>query len=58
MASPVEIAYAARPDSAIRVFMSALARLETGQRANPMVETLARSARAVGKRLVVSLRDA
>ncbi len=37
---------------------SSLSRLETGQRANPTAETLARSARAVGKRLVVSLRDA
>lgn len=34
---------------------SALSKLETGQRANPTVETLARYAEAVGKRLVVSL---
>jgi len=34
---------------------SALSKLETGQRANPTVETLVRSAEAVGKRLVVSL---
>jgi hypothetical protein len=37
---------------------SSISRLETEQRANPTVETLARSVRAVGKRLVVSLRDA
>jgi DNA-binding Xre family transcriptional regulator len=37
---------------------SALSKLETGQRANPTVETLVRYAEAVGKRLVVSLRDA
>jgi transcriptional regulator with XRE-family HTH domain len=37
---------------------SSLSRLETGQRANSTVETLARYARAVGKRLVVSLKDA
>lgn len=37
---------------------SALSKLETGQRANPTVETLARYAEAVGKRLVVSLTDA
>jgi transcriptional regulator with XRE-family HTH domain len=37
---------------------SSLSKLETGQRANPTVETLARYAQAVGKRLVVSLRDA
>jgi DNA-binding Xre family transcriptional regulator len=37
---------------------SALSKLETGQRANPTVETLARYAEAVGKRLVVSLADA
>jgi ribosome-binding protein aMBF1 (putative translation factor) len=34
---------------------SALSKLETGQRANPTVETLVRYAEAVGKRLVVSL---
>ena len=37
---------------------SALSKLETGQRANPTVETLVRYAGAVGKRLVVSLADA
>ena len=37
---------------------SALSKLETGQRANPTVETLVRYAQAVGKRLVVSLADA
>ncbi|MBI1916449.1 MAG: helix-turn-helix domain-containing protein [Planctomycetes bacterium] len=37
---------------------SALSKLETGQRANPTVETLVRYAAAVGKRLVVSLTDA
>jgi DNA-binding Xre family transcriptional regulator len=37
---------------------SALSKLETGQRANPTVETLARYAEAVGKRLVVSVTDA
>ena len=37
---------------------SALSKLETGQRANPTVETLVRYAKAVGKRLVVSLTDA
>ena len=37
---------------------SALSKLETGQRANPTVETLVRYAEAVGKRLVVSLFDA
>ena len=37
---------------------SALSKLETGQRANPTVETLVRYAEAVGKRLMVSLRDA
>lgn len=37
---------------------SALSKLETGQRANPTVETLVRYADAVGKRLVVSLVDA
>ena len=36
---------------------SALSKLETGQRANPTVETLVRYAEAVGKRLVVSLAD-
>jgi ribosome-binding protein aMBF1 (putative translation factor) len=36
---------------------SALSELETGQRANPTIETLARYAEAVGKRLVVSLAD-
>jgi predicted transcriptional regulator len=37
---------------------SALSKLETGQRANPTVETLVRYAEAVGMRLVVSLTDA
>jgi DNA-binding phage protein len=37
---------------------SALSKLEIGQRGNPTVETLVRYARAVGKRLVVSLADA
>ncbi len=37
---------------------SALSKLETGQRANPTVETLARYAGAAGKRLVISLADA
>ena len=37
---------------------SALSKLETGQRANPTMETLVRYAEAVGKRLVVSLADA
>jgi DNA-binding XRE family transcriptional regulator len=37
---------------------SALSKLETGQRANPTVETLVRYAEAVGKRLEVSLVDA
>lgn len=37
---------------------SALSRLETGQWANPTVETLVRYAEAVGKKLVVSLNDA
>lgn len=37
---------------------SALSKLETGQRANPTVETLVRYAEAVGKRLIVSLADA
>jgi DNA-binding XRE family transcriptional regulator len=36
---------------------SALSKLETGQRANPTVETLIRYAEAVGKRLVVTLMD-
>src|SRR5437773_7062739 len=36
---------------------SALSKLETGQRANPTVETLVRYAEAVGKRLVVTLSD-
>jgi len=36
---------------------SALSKLETGQRANPTVDTLVRYAEAVGKRLVVSLSD-
>ena len=36
---------------------SALSKLETGQRANPTVETLIRYAEAVGKRLVVTLSD-
>jgi ribosome-binding protein aMBF1 (putative translation factor) len=37
---------------------SALSKLETGQRANPTVDTLVRYAEALGKRLVVSLADA
>jgi ribosome-binding protein aMBF1 (putative translation factor) len=37
---------------------SAISKLETGQRANPTVETLVRYAEAVGKRLVVSLVEA
>ena len=37
---------------------SALSKLETGQRANPTVETLVRYAEAVGKKLIVSLADA
>jgi len=37
---------------------SALSKLETGQRANPTVETLVRYAEAVGKRIVVTLADA
>ena len=37
---------------------SALSKLENGQRPNPTLETLARYADAVGKRLVVSLADA
>ena len=36
---------------------SALSKFETGQRANPTVETLVRYAEAVGKRLVVTLTD-
>ena len=36
---------------------SALSKLETGQRANPTVDTLVRYAEAVGKRLVVSLAN-
>lgn len=36
---------------------SSLSKMETGQRANPSVETLIRYADAVGKRLVVSLTD-
>lgn len=36
---------------------SALSKLETGQRPNPTVETLVRYAKAVGKRLVVTLAD-
>lgn len=36
---------------------SALSKLETGQRGNPTVETLARYAEAVGKRLVMTLAD-
>jgi predicted transcriptional regulator len=36
---------------------SALSKLETGQRANPTVETLVRYAEAVGNRLVVSLTE-
>jgi ribosome-binding protein aMBF1 (putative translation factor) len=37
---------------------SALSKLETGQRANPTIETLVRYAEAVGKQLVVRLTDA
>jgi DNA-binding XRE family transcriptional regulator len=37
---------------------SALSKLEAGHRPNPTIETLARYAEAVGKRLVVSLVDA
>jgi DNA-binding Xre family transcriptional regulator len=37
---------------------SALSKLETGQRANPTVETLVRYAEAVGKRLIVGLSEA
>ncbi|MGA2062661.1 MAG: helix-turn-helix transcriptional regulator [Thermoguttaceae bacterium] len=36
---------------------SAISKLETGQRPNPTIETLARYAEAVGKHLVVSLAD-
>lgn len=36
---------------------SALSKLESGQRPNPTIETLARYAEAVGKRLVVSLAE-
>jgi DNA-binding Xre family transcriptional regulator len=36
---------------------SAVSKLETGQRANPTVETLVRYAEAVGKRVIVSLAD-
>jgi len=36
---------------------SALSKLETGQRPNPTIETLARYAEAVGKRLLVALAD-
>lgn len=36
---------------------SALSKLETGQRLNPTVDTLARYAEAVGKRLVVALAN-
>jgi predicted transcriptional regulator len=37
---------------------SAVSRLENGQRENPTVETLARYADAVGKRIVITLIDA
>jgi len=37
---------------------AALSKLETGQRANPTIETLVRYAEAVGKHLVVTLSDA
>jgi hypothetical protein len=37
--------------------LSAWFNLETGQRSNPTVKTLARYAKAVGKRLVVTLAD-
>ena len=37
---------------------SALSKLETGQRPNPTIETLSRYAKALGKRLVLSLSDA
>jgi DNA-binding XRE family transcriptional regulator len=36
---------------------SAISKLETGQRPNPTIETLARYAEAVGKHLVVALAD-
>ncbi|MCL4201548.1 MAG: helix-turn-helix domain-containing protein [Pirellulaceae bacterium] len=36
---------------------SAISKLETGQRPNPTLDTLSRYARAVGKRLVLSLSD-
>lgn len=36
---------------------SAVSKLESGQRANPTVDTLVRYAEAVGKRLVVGLTD-
>jgi len=36
---------------------SALSKLETGQRANPTVDTLVRYAEAVGKKLVVTLDE-
>ena len=36
---------------------SAISKLETGQRPNPTIETLARYAEAVGKHIVVSLAD-
>jgi DNA-binding XRE family transcriptional regulator len=36
---------------------SAISKLETGQRPNPTIETLARYAEAVGKHLLVSLAD-
>lgn len=37
---------------------SALSKLETGQRANPTLDTLVRYAEAVGKHVTVSLTDA
>lgn len=37
---------------------SAVSKLETGQRANPTVETLIRYAEALGKRITISLTDA
>jgi ribosome-binding protein aMBF1 (putative translation factor) len=36
---------------------SAISKLESGQRANPTIDTLVRYAEAVGKRLVVTLAD-
>src|SRR5205085_1623720 len=36
---------------------SAIAKLENGQRANPTIATLSRYARALGKRLVLSVED-